>query len=149
MRLAIFAEVHGDRVGGVNFEKMVDAARERRAIETVAQKLRDENVRHALDVVAGARMSLQLHAERAQFFDPAPDLLPRYADFFGDFRAADDDGGVFGEQREERVNAAVGGAREIRDSLGRHWELGRILDPAADNKRGTRNPHRRTLRTGR
>ena len=58
-------------------------------------------------------MALHPHAERAQFFDPAPDLLPRDADFFGDFRAADDDGRVFGEQRQQRVNAPVGGAREI------------------------------------
>ena len=39
--LALFAEVHGNRVGGVNFEKMVDTAREWGAIQTMTQELRD------------------------------------------------------------------------------------------------------------
>ena len=108
MRLAIFAEVHGDGIGRVNFEKVVNAARKRRAVEAVAQELRNENVRRALDVVTSVRMTFEFYAQRAQFFDPAPDLLPRYADFFGDFCAADDDGGIFGEQRQERINAPVG-----------------------------------------
>ncbi len=82
----------------------------------------------ALDVIAGVRVALNAHAELAQFFDPAPDLLARNADFLGDFRAADDDGGVFGEQREQRVNAPVGYARQIRHSFRGHGGLGRILE---------------------
>ena len=34
------------------------------------------------------------------------------ADFAGDFRAADDDHRVVGEQREERIDAAIGRARK-------------------------------------
>ncbi len=63
VRLACFAKAHGDRVRGVNFEKMMDAPRERRAVQPMAQHLRDQNVRHALDVVAGMRMPLHPHAQ--------------------------------------------------------------------------------------
>ena len=135
VRLARFAQAHGDGVRGIGFEEMVDAARERRAVESMAQHLRSENVRHALDVVAGARVAFDPHAEGAQFFDPAPDLLARDADFLGDFGAADDDGRVFGEQRQQRVNAPVGGAREVCHSLRGHGvENRRILDRCAANK---------------
>ena len=34
--LALFAELHGDGIGGIHFEEMVDAARERRAEQAVA-----------------------------------------------------------------------------------------------------------------
>ena len=75
VRLAGFAELHGDVVGGVDFEEMVDAAREGCARELVAEKLRRENVGNALDVIAGGGVSFDADAESAQLFDPAPDLL--------------------------------------------------------------------------
>ena len=40
VRLARFAEVHGDGVRRIDFEEVVDAARERRAVEAMAQQLR-------------------------------------------------------------------------------------------------------------
>jgi hypothetical protein len=35
--LALFAELHGDGIGGIHFEEMVDAARERRAEQAMAE----------------------------------------------------------------------------------------------------------------
>jgi hypothetical protein len=79
-------------------------------------------------VIAGVRVALHAHAQLAHFLNPAPDLLAGDADFLGDFRAADDDGRIFGEQREQRVDAPVGDARQIRHSFGGHRGLGRILE---------------------
>ena len=131
-----FAELHGDVVGGIDFEEMVDAARESCAGESVAEKLRRENVGNALDVIAGGGMSFDANAESAQLFDPAPDLLTRDADLLGDFCAADDDGGIFGEQREKGVNAAVGGAGKGGHARGGHWEQGSILEASGRHKKG-------------
>ncbi len=83
-------------------------------MQAAAQHLWNENIGHAFDVIAGAGMALHANAERPQLLNPSPHLLPRDADFLGNFRAADHDGGVFGEEREERVDAAVRGAREAR-----------------------------------
>ena len=124
VRLARFAQLHRDRVRRIDFEEMKDAARERRAVKAMAEHLRGENVRHALDVIARARVALHPHAELAQLFDPAPHLLARDADFLGDFRAADHDRRVFGEQRQQRVNAPVGGAGQVYSAFRRHrWKL--------------------------
>ena len=83
-------------------------------MEAAAQHLRNENIGHAFDVIAGAGMALHADAESAQLLNPSPHLLARDADFLGNFRAADHDGGVFGEEREERVDAAVRGAGQVR-----------------------------------
>src|SRR5690348_14337814 len=80
-------------------------------------ELRREHVRDAFDVVTAARMTFHLHASFAQYFDPFPDGLALYADFFGDARAADDDGRIFSEQREKGVYAAVRRAGKISFSL--------------------------------
>jgi len=134
VRLAGFAELHGDIVGGIDFEEMIDAAREGCARELVAEKLRGENVRNTLDVIAGGGVSFDADAESAQLFDPAPDLLARDANLLGDFRAADDDGGIFGEEGEKGVDAAVGGAGKGGHARGGHWEQGSILEASEEDK---------------
>ena len=80
---------------------MIDAARERRSRKLVAEKLRREDVGDALDVIASGGVSFDADAESAQLFDPAPDLLARDANLLGDFCAADDDGGIFGEEGKQ------------------------------------------------
>ena len=112
VRFPALSQRHGDGVGRVNFEKMVDALPERPRMQPPVQQLRRENVRHFFDLIAGARMALHADAQRAQLFDPVPHGAARHADFAGDFRAADDDHRVVGEQREQRVDAAVGRARK-------------------------------------
>ena len=67
VRLACFAEVHGDGVRRIDFEKVIDAPRERRAVQAVAQELRRQNVGHALDVIARVRMAFHAHAELRSF----------------------------------------------------------------------------------
>jgi len=129
-----FAELHGHGVGGVDFEEMVDAAREGCARELVAEKLRREDVGNALDVVAGGGVSFDADAESAQLFDPAPDLLAGDANLLGDFCAADDDGGIFGEEGEQGVDAAVGGAGKSSHARGGHWEQGSILEAGGEDK---------------
>ena len=136
VRLAGFAELHGDVVGRVDFEEMVDAAREGCARESVAEKLRRENVGNALDVIAGGGVSFDADAESAQLFDPAPDLLAGDANFLGDFCAADDDGGIFGEEGEQGVDTAVGGAGKGGHARGGHWEQGSILEASGEDKEG-------------
>ena len=68
---------------------MVDASRERRAVQAAGEHVGDENIRDAFDVIAGAGMALHANAQCAQLLNPSPNLLPRDADFLRDFRAAD------------------------------------------------------------
>src|SRR5579862_4318689 len=81
-------------------------------------------------------MSFDADAESTQLFDPAPDLLAGDANLLGDFRAADDDGGIFGEEGEEGVDAAVGGAGKRGHARGGHWEQGSILEASGEDKEG-------------
>ena len=111
VRLAAFAELHRDGIGGINFEVVIDAASEGCAEQAVAEELRGQDVRDAFDVISGASVAFYAYSQPAHFLDPAPNLLARYTDFFGDFFSADDDGGILGEEREQRVDAAVGRAR--------------------------------------
>ena len=136
VRLAGFTELHGDGVGGVDFEEMIDAARERRSRELVAEELRREDVGDSLDVIAGGGVSFDADAESTQLFDPAPDLLAGDANLPGDFCAADDDGGIFGEEGEQGVDAAVGGAGKRGHARGGHWEQGSILEASGEDKEG-------------
>ena len=136
VRFAGFAELHGDIVRRIDFEEMIDAAREGCSRELVAEKLRRENVGNALDVIAGGGVSFDADAESAQLFDPAPDLLAGDANLLGDFCAADDDGGVFGKEGEEGVDAAVGGAGKGGHARGGHWEQGSILEGSGRHKKG-------------
>ena len=62
-------------------------------------------------MIAGTGVAFYAHPQFAHFLDPAPNLLARYTDFLGDFFSADDDGGILGEEREQRVDAPVGCAR--------------------------------------
>lgn len=96
VRLAGFAKLHCHIVGRVDFKEVIDAAREGRPRELTAEELRREDIGNALDVIAGGGVSFHADAEGAQLFDPAPDLLAGNADLLGDFRAADDDGRIFG-----------------------------------------------------
>ncbi len=64
------------------------------------QELRNQDVRDSFEVIARARVAFHPNAEIAQRLHPAPHLLPRLADFFRDFRAADYDRRVLDEQRQ-------------------------------------------------
>src|SRR6202040_1445540 len=126
--LAGFAELHGHSVGRIDFEEVIDAAREGRPRELTAEELRREDIGNALNMVAGGGMSFHADAQSAQVFDPAPELLAGDADLLGDLRAADDDGGIFGKEGEQRVDATVGGAGKGRHARGGgHWRQGSIL----------------------
>jgi len=131
---ACFAELHGNVIGGIDFEEMIDAAGEGGARELVAEKLRRENVGDTLDVIAGGGVSFDADAESAQLFDPAPHLLTGDANLLGDFCAADDNGGIFGEEGEQGVDASVGGAGKGGHARGGHWEQGSILEASGENK---------------
>ena len=122
VRLACFTQAHCNSIGRVHFEEMIDPPGKRRAVESMAQQLRNQNVGRALDVVAGAGVSLNAYAQLAQRLNPAPHLLPRHANFFGDLRAADDDGRILGKERQQPVNAPVSCAGKSCQSFGRHRE---------------------------
>ena len=95
------------------------------------QELRNQDVRNSFEVVARPRVTFHPDAELAQRLHPAPYLLPRLSDFLRDFRAADHNRRVLDEQRQQRVNAPVGGARQICHSLCCH-----ILDSLALMREG-------------
>ena len=111
VRFSLFPKAHGNGIGRIRLEEMVDALAKWALRQPFAEKLRRQHIGHFLDLVAAARMALYLDAERAEFFDPAPYGEAGDADFAGDLRPADHDHGVVGKQRQERVNAAVGRAR--------------------------------------
>src|ERR1700683_776346 len=99
---------------------MINAPRERCAVKPVAQELRRQDIRRPLDVISRRRMSLHAHAEFAQFLDPAPDLLPRHANFFGDLRSADHNRRVLDQQGQQRVQPPVGRPRQISHPFRSH-----------------------------
>src|SRR6185437_9576497 len=134
-----FAQAHGHRIRRIDFEKVVDAPRERRAMQPAAEHLWDENIGHALDVVAGARMALHSNTKRAELLNPSPYLLPRDADFFCDLRAADHDGGVFRQESEQRVDATVRGAGQDG-----YWSVTHVLESRSIREHWT--AHKRTVR---
>src|SRR6266481_7338221 len=106
--LTLLPKPHGDGVGRIRFEKMVDALADRALMQTLAKELRHEHVRHLLDLIPVPGMPFHANAQAAKFFDPAPHGEARHADFSRDLRSADHNQGVVGEQRQERVDAAVG-----------------------------------------
>ena len=86
VRFALFSQLHGDGIGGINLEKMVDAFSEWPWRQPLAKNLRREDVGNFLDLIAAARMSLHANAQGAKFLDPAPHGGARHADFAGNFR---------------------------------------------------------------
>src|SRR5690348_16837279 len=117
VRLAFFTETKRYVVCRFRLEKVENAFAKGRSAKMLADELRREHVWDTFDVIARARMAFYLHSGFAQSFDPCPDGLALYADFFGDARAADDDGRILGEQREKRIHAAVRRPGEIGLSL--------------------------------
>src|ERR1700733_3634885 len=99
---------------------MINAPRERCAVKPVAQELRRQDIRRPLDVISRRRVSLHAHAEFAQFLDPAPDLLPRHANFFRNLRSADHNRRVLGQQSQQRVQPSVGRSRQISHPFSSH-----------------------------
>ena len=91
VRLAGASQIEGDGVGRAGFEEMMDALAEDGAVQLPAQQAGRQHVGHAFDLIAGARMALDAHAERAQPLRPVPHRRARDADFPRDFLAADDD----------------------------------------------------------
>ena len=114
MKLACLGHADGYGVGRVGLEVMEDALLEWRAAKARGKKLGGEDVRDALDVIARAGMAFDIDAGFAELLNPGPDGLALDADFFGDLRAADDDGGILGQKGEQGVNSAIRGAGEIR-----------------------------------
>ncbi len=112
VRLSLLSQQHGDGIGGIGLEEMVDTLPERSRREPLAQNFRSENVRHFFDLIAVARVALHANAESSKSFDPTPHSRTGHAYFAGNFRAADDDHGVVGKQRQERVNPAIGRTRQ-------------------------------------
>src|SRR6516165_3594950 len=90
------AELQACTVGGVRFEEMVDALAEEAAFQPLAQKLGRQNVRDALKEIAGVWAAFYANADFAELFNPAPHGRTRNADFPGDARSADDNGGIVG-----------------------------------------------------
>ena len=94
-------------------KKWIDAAREGRAVEAVAAGAAGRECRACArcDSRCAGGPSRARRARAA--FRSSARRLARDADFLGDFRAADDDRGVFREQRQQRVDAPVGGAGQV------------------------------------
>src|ERR1700683_2800049 len=79
-------------------------------------------------------MTLHANSQFAHFLYPAPRLLPRHADLFGDLFAADDDCRILRQQRQQGIDAPVGRSRQISHSLGSHRESGSILERGRGHK---------------
>src|SRR5690348_16146702 len=107
VRLAFFTETKRYVVCRFRLEKVENAFAKGRSAKMLADELRREHVWDTFDVIARARMAFYLHSGFAQGLDPLPDGLALDADFFGDARAADDDGRIFGEQGEKGVDPAI------------------------------------------
>src|SRR5580693_7485023 len=125
------AKVHRDAIRRIDFEEMVDAFAEDAAFQALAQRIGREDVGHLLEEVAGVLLAFHAHAQFTKTVDPAPYGRTRHAYLAGDARSADDNRCVFGEQVQQRSNAAVG----------RSW--GRLLGDALSHERGKCKPESR------
>src|ERR1700687_6171302 len=97
--LAGVAQFQRHSIGRIHFEKMMDALAKQAAFQALAKHVRSKNVRDLLQKISGVLLAFYTHAELAQAGDPSPDCRTRHANLSGDAGAANDDGGVFGEQR--------------------------------------------------
>src|ERR1700691_6669010 len=99
---------------------MINAARERCVVQAMAQQLRRQNIRSSLDVITRRRMSLHAHTQLTQLLNPAPDWLPRHANFLGDLCSADHNRRILSEQSQQRVQPPVGRSRQISHPFSSH-----------------------------
>jgi hypothetical protein len=121
VRLSAISQRHGDGIGRINFEEVVDALSKRPRMQPPVQQLRRQNIGHLFDLIPGPRMPFHADAEGAQLFDPVPHSPTRHADLSSDFCPADNNHGVVGKQRKQRVDAAIS---RLRKSRVRHERFG-------------------------
>ena len=81
--------------------------REDGALQKRSQHVRQQQVRHSLELVTGRGMPRDLNSQRAQLLNQSPDLRAIGADLVGDLGAADDDGGVVHEQPDDPPQAQI------------------------------------------
>ncbi len=90
---------------------MKNAFSKKTALQALLQHFRSQNIGDLLQEVSGAWLALYFHAQFAQPFHPLPHHGPRDANLFSDPRAADHDGGIFRQQREQPCQPPVGCAQ--------------------------------------
>ena len=79
---------------------MKDVPTEESALQPLLQHVRREQVGNFFQIITGAWMAFRADAQFTQPLYPAPDRGPRNANLACDACAADDNGGVFREQRD-------------------------------------------------
>ena len=86
---------------------MVDVLSEDAAFQAALEHVRCQEVRDLFKEIACSRMALRTYAKFTEALHPAPHGRTRYTYLASNARAADDDCGVFGEQRNQRRDAPV------------------------------------------
>ena len=118
--LAGVAQLHRDAIRRIDFEEVVNAFAEDTAFQTLAQRVGREDVGRFFEKVAGVLLAFDAHTEIAESIDPAPHRRARNADLARNACAADNNCRVFGEEVQQRCDAAVGrsGERLLGGALG-------------------------------
>ena len=93
---AVRSGIHRFGVGGADFVVVVNVACRRKIVLFTQRRdhLRQQQIGHGAQLVAGCGMAGDIHAQPAQLLNQPPYLGPAGANFFGDLGAAGDDRSV-------------------------------------------------------
>src|SRR5882757_8436668 len=87
---------------------MMNALAQDAALQSLAQHIGREDVGNFFEKIAGVLFTFDANAKLTQAIDPAPHRRARDADLAGNPRTTDDNRRVFGEEIQQRSDAAVG-----------------------------------------
>ena len=84
-----------------------------------AKYLGKQQIRHRLQLVTGSGMPGNLHSQLAKLLHSAPYFGTAGAEFFGDARAADDDGRIVAEKTHDAAQTLISGT--LWRNIGASW----------------------------
>ena len=99
---------HRRSVRGIDLVVVQDRAPENCPVEKRGDDVGKQQVRNCAQLVSGGRMARDVNTQAAKLLDQTPDFGTSGADFVGDFRAADDDRSVVGQQANNAPETRVG-----------------------------------------
>src|SRR5208283_5813546 len=88
---------------------MVDSRRKHRALQQRAEDFRQQEIGDRFQLIAGCGMPRDLQSKLAQMLHRPPNFGAAGAQFLGDTRSTDDDGGVVAQQAHNAAETCVSG----------------------------------------
>jgi hypothetical protein len=112
---AVGCGLHGLGVGRTDFVVVMNVLRKDRPFDERGDHLRQKQIRHGTQLIAGCGVSGNINAKAAELLNEAPDFRAAGADLAGDFSTADNHGGVIHEKLHDAAQVDIGGrVRELQ-----------------------------------